>query len=72
VSDATCAAGFAKALLEFAVSHGAPRSTLLTRADIDPVVFDDVDARLPFASYVALMRAAKAATRDDALSLHFG
>lgn len=72
MSDATCAAGFAKALLEFAVSHGAPRSTLLTRADIDPVVFDDVDARLPFASYVALMRAAKAATRDDALSLHFG
>jgi AraC-like DNA-binding protein len=72
MSEATCAAGFVRALLDFAVSKGAPRQELLQRAAISDYAFADLDGRIPFESYVALMRAAKELTGDDALALHFG
>lgn len=72
MTEPTCSAGFARALLEFAVSTGAPREALLTHAEIADSHFTDLDRRLPFARYVALMRAAKTLTGDDALALHFG
>ena len=71
-SEATCAAGFVRALLDFAVAKGADAAELLARAEIPASAFEDLDARLPFARYIALMRAAKAMTGDDALALHFG
>jgi AraC-like DNA-binding protein len=72
MTDGTVSAGFVRALLEFAVSRGAARDTLLEDAAIDAGALGDQDARLPFASYVALMRAGKRLTGDEALALHFG
>src|SRR5262245_29470396 len=61
----------ARALAEFAVARGAGREALLARATIDPAVLEDHDHRVPFASYVALMRASKELSGDPALPLHF-
>ena len=71
-SGPSVAAGVALALLEFAASRGADRDKLLVQAGIDPSVFADGDNRVPFAQYVALMRAGKTLCRDPALGLHFG
>jgi AraC-like DNA-binding protein len=68
----TIAAGFVRALMELAVSKGAERGELLRRAGLDPAALDDQDRRIPFARYIALIRAGKALTGDDALALHFG
>ena len=70
--DLTVGAGFARGLMGFSVSRGADRAVLLERSAIDPQALLDQDARLPFSSYVALMRAAKALTGDPALALHYG
>jgi AraC-like DNA-binding protein len=66
------AAGFARGLLLLAGRKGADTAALAARAGIGPAVLDDQDARIPFGAYVALMRAAQAATGDPALALHFG
>ncbi len=55
----TVGAGFARGLLEFAVSKGADRATLLERSGIKAADLQDQDARVPFAGYVALMRAGR-------------
>jgi AraC-like DNA-binding protein len=68
----TVGAGFARGLLTFAVSRGADRAALLAAAGLGERDLDDQDARVPFASYVALMRAGKAMSGDPALALHFG
>jgi AraC-like DNA-binding protein len=70
--DLTVAAGVPRTLVDLAVKKGASREALLRRARIDPAVLRDQDRRVPFESYVALMRAAKQACRDPALALHFG
>jgi AraC-like DNA-binding protein len=70
--DLTVAAGLARGLTDVAVSKGASEAALLERADIDPALLDDQDNRIPFAKYVALMRAGKRLTGDEALGLHFG
>ena len=72
MSDATVSAGYAKALLDFAVSQGAAAARLLARAEIDADFLADQDNRLPFSRYVALMRTAKAETGNPALALEFG
>jgi AraC-like DNA-binding protein len=72
VTEATGSAGFVRALLDFAVSQGAPREALLAQAELSERDFADLDARIPFERYDALMRAAKALTGDEALALHFG
>lgn len=72
MTEATVSAGYAKSLLDFAVSRGASERTLLTRADVAPTALDDQDNRLPFDRYVALMRAAKEETGNPALALEFG
>jgi len=72
MSEATVSAGYAKALLDFAVSCGADEAQLLRRADIGGEILGDQDNRLPFARYVALMRAAKDESGDPALALRFG
>ncbi|MES2723031.1 MAG: AraC family transcriptional regulator [Pseudomonadota bacterium] len=68
----TVSAGYAQALLDFAVSQGAGRGELLARSGIAPAALTDRDNRVPLASYVALMRAAKAICQAPDLGLRFG
>lgn len=70
--DPTIAAGLVRALMDLAVSRGAERKSLGERSGIDPEQLQDPDNRIPFANYVALMRAGQALTGDPALALHFG
>src|SRR5438270_2881245 len=72
MSDFTIAASGVRALMDVAVSKGANRSALFDRARIDPADLEDRDNRIPFAKYVALMKAAQKLCDDPALALHFG
>jgi AraC-like DNA-binding protein len=72
VSEPTIAAGVARALLDLATARGADRRTLLRRARIAEADLQDREGRLPFARYVALMRAGQELCGDPALALHFG
>lgn len=70
--EPTVAAGFARALLDLAVSKGASRKALIERSQIDPEELQDQDNRIPLAKYAALMSAGKELCHDPALALHFG
>ncbi len=70
--EVTLAAGFARALMDLAVSKGADRKVLAARSAIDPADLQNQDNRIPFAKYVALMRTSKELCNDPALALHFG
>lgn len=72
MAELTVAAGLARGLLEFAVSKGASAAELAVRSGIDPKDLADQDTRIPFAKYVALMRAGKTLSGDPALALHYG
>jgi AraC-like DNA-binding protein len=72
MAELTVSAGLARGLLDLAVSKGASRQALLLRAKIDPATLLDQDTRIPFVSYVALMRAGKELSGDAALALHYG
>lgn len=72
MTDLTVSAAFAQGLIRFASNRGADRTTLLRMAGVPASVLADQDARLAFSAYMALMRAAKALTGDQALALHFG
>ncbi len=72
MAEPTVAAGFVRALMELAVSKGASQKALVERSQIDPGELQDRDNRIPFAKYVALMRAGKELCKDPALALHFG
>jgi AraC-like DNA-binding protein len=65
-------AGYAKGLLEFAASKGADRATLLARSNLKAADVEDLDARIPLASYVALFEAGAALLDEPALALHYG
>jgi len=71
-SAPTVAAGFAKALVDLAVSMGADERLLLERASVDRADFADQDNRIPLAGHVALLKAAAELCDDPAFSLHFG
>lgn len=71
-AEPTVGAGFARGLFELALAKGAPRAELIRQSGLEPYDLADQDARVPFARYVALMRAAKALTGDAALGLHYG
>ncbi len=68
----TIAAGFARALMDLAVTKGADRAVLAERSRIDPDELLDQDSRVSLEKYVSLMRAGKELTGDPALALHFG
>jgi AraC-like DNA-binding protein len=68
----SCAAGFARALVEFSVAKGADRDALLGAAGLAAVDLENPDRRIPLDRYKALMRAAKEMTGDPAFALHFG
>jgi AraC-like DNA-binding protein len=69
--ELTVAASVARALLEYAVSRGAPEDTLALRSGIDPRTLDDPDHRIPLVKYIALMKAGQDLCEDPALALHF-
>jgi AraC-like DNA-binding protein len=68
----TVAAGYPKALLDFAVSKGADRQMLIERSNICPDDLEDQDNRIPLANYVALLKAGIELCNEPALSLLFG
>ncbi|MDB5468704.1 MAG: AraC family transcriptional regulator [Caulobacter sp.] len=68
---ATVAAGLALGLADYATGRGADRPALLAAAGLTEAELVDLDGRVPFVRYMALMRAAKIACDDPALSLHF-
>jgi AraC-like DNA-binding protein len=72
VPNPTIAAGYAKALLDFAVSRGADRRTLIERSGIAPSILGDQDNRIPLGKYVALLQAGIELCGEPALSLLFG
>lgn len=72
MAELTVAASVARVLMDFAVSRGASRCALADRSRIDPAELRDGDNRIPFAKYVALMRAGQQLCDDPALALHFG
>jgi AraC-like DNA-binding protein len=68
----TIAAGYPKALLDFAVSRGADRRTLIARSQLRPEDLKDQDNRIPLANYLALLKAGIELCNEPALSLLFG
>lgn len=72
VSRTTVGAGYARGLVELAVSLGANREQLMARSGITVDDLADPDNRIPMANYVALMRSAKALTGEPALGLIWG
>lgn len=70
--EATVSAGLAGALLDFAVRSGAAEDLLLECAGIRADDLLDQDNRIPFASYVTLMRTAKELCGNPALALEYG
>lgn len=68
----TVAAGFPKAFVDFAVSRGAARQTLIGRSRIRPADLDDPNSRVPLADYLALLEAGVELCGEPALALLFG
>jgi AraC-like DNA-binding protein len=71
-AERTIAAGFARGLVELAVTKGASRRLLLERAGIEQEMLEDQDGRIRLASWITLMREGKVLAADPALALHFG
>ena len=71
-SGDSVAAGFARALVDLAVSEGADAAELCRRSGLEAADLGNPDGRIPLARYKALMRAGQALTGDPALALHFG
>jgi AraC-like DNA-binding protein len=72
MDDRTVAAIAARALMDFAVSKGCTLAVLTARSGIKLNELRDGENRIPFAGYVALMRAGKELCDDPAFALHFG
>ena len=68
----TIAATYPHAFLDFAAAKGADRGALLERAHIRPEDLDHPDSRVPFGSYMDLMKAGIELCREPALALLFG
>jgi AraC-like DNA-binding protein len=68
----TIAAGYPRAMLEFAVSKGADRQALLQRSGLSASLLADQDRHVPVARYVALIEAAAALTAEPGIALQFG
>lgn len=66
------AAAISVRVIEFAEERGASREELLAQAGIDPVLLEDLDARIPLAQHAALLRTAKTMCNDPAFALHYG
>ncbi len=69
--ERTVAAGMVQALMQFAVSRGASQAALAERTEIGPAQLEDHDNRIPFANYVALVKAGADLCNDPAFAMHF-
>ena len=67
----TVSAGLLRGLIDFAATQGADPAALIAQAGVTAGRLDNPDNRLPFRAYVAAMAAAKAATGNPALALHY-
>jgi len=67
----TVSAGLARGYFEFAVANGASAEALTQASGVDPGQLEDADPRVPFETYVKLVRAGKALTNDTSLPLRF-
>ena len=72
MGNPTICAGYPKALLDFAVSRGADRLTLIARSHIHPDELLNQDNRIPVANYLAMLKAGIELCNEPALSLLFG
>jgi AraC-like DNA-binding protein len=72
MANPTIAAGYPRAFLDFAVSRGADRPTLLARSRIRPEDLGDQDRRVPLANYLDLLKAGIESCDEPALALLFG
>ena len=72
MGNPTVSAGYPKALLDFAVSRGADRQTLIARSHIHPDELQNQDNRIPLANYIDLLNAGVALCNEPALALLFG
>jgi len=72
MDERTVGAIAARALMDFALSKGCSLAVLTARSGIKVNELRDAENRIPFASYVALMRAGKELCNDPAFALHFG
>jgi len=68
----TIAAGYPKAFLEFSVSRGADRATLLERSHLSLDELKDPERRISLSTYLALMEAGIELCNEPALALLFG
>jgi AraC-like DNA-binding protein len=68
----TVSAGYALNLMQFAIARGADRGELESRSGVRVADLGNLDDRVPFARYVALMHAAQALCGDPALALRLG
>jgi AraC-like DNA-binding protein len=72
MAEPTIAAGFAKALMDLAVSNGASQQHLIKRSNISLDDLQNQDNRVPLVSYIALIDTAAELCKDPAFALHFG
>lgn len=70
--EGTVSAGYLNALVEFAVLRGAKRERVLSGANLERSLLQNLDARLPIVRFRELLETAKQATGEPALALRFG
>lgn len=70
--EITVSAGYAKTLLDLAMSKGADAGSLAERSELDVQLLANPDNRVPYRVFKALMLNAKAFSNDPASGLHFG
>jgi AraC-like DNA-binding protein len=71
-STATIRVAICYGLDELVLAAGADYHALLRQVGIDPVLLGDVENRMPFHRYVALLEAAAVATGDDLIGMRLG
>src|SRR4051794_662615 len=72
VTELTVSSAYARCLIDLAVSRGANRQLLASRAEINLADLNAQDFRVPMDQYRVLMRVAKELAQDPALALHYG
>lgn len=72
MAELTVGAGLPRGLVKIAAARGADAAELCARAGIAPEQLEDQDNRIAMANYIALFRAAKELTGDEAIALHYG
>jgi AraC-like DNA-binding protein len=72
VVETSVSAGYAQAVIDVAVAHGADAAAVAALAGFDAAAITGPDDRVAFSTFKALMRAAATVTGDPAFALHFG